>query len=66
MSQIQPLPYWQVNVPEQFWQAKCPGFLCNISSKLRDSLMTADAEYERISWTKAQSFIGLALSKLTC
>ncbi|KAL9115962.1 MAG: hypothetical protein Q9227_000330 [Pyrenula ochraceoflavens] len=48
------LPYWLVNVPKDEWPANpwdCPHYLCNLSEKNIQVLLTPDAAFQRQTWS---------------
>jgi hypothetical protein len=49
-AEIEPLPYWLVNVPQEQWPAECPEWLRNLEPKAIEVLSTLDGAYEKHDW----------------
>ncbi|KAI4758034.1 hypothetical protein E4T52_09815 [Aureobasidium sp. EXF-3400] len=57
LSDQEPLPYWQVNVPADQRSAECPDFLKDANEKDQKILATPDSEFRRLSWPEVQELI---------
>jgi hypothetical protein len=49
-TEIESLPYWLVNVPQDQWPAECPEFLRNLNSNSIECLATPDKEFKKHDW----------------
>lgn len=49
--------YWNNNVPESRWTAKCPDFLLGISEKNVAILSGSQAEYQVVTWPECQALV---------
>ncbi|XXG93885.1 hypothetical protein Hte_000134 [Hypoxylon texense] len=52
-----PLPYWQVNVPESERTEQCPEFLASLSVKDIGIISTPDSEYHVLTWPEVQNIV---------
>lgn len=52
-----PLPYWQVNVPPEDREEKCPEFLRDVSNKDVGIIGTPNEEYRVQTWQEVVGFI---------
>ncbi|KAI0160306.1 hypothetical protein GGR57DRAFT_415435 [Xylariaceae sp. FL1272] len=52
-----PLPYWQINVPEDQRQEECPEFLGQLSAKDRGIISTPDIDYHVNTWPEVQKLV---------
>jgi hypothetical protein len=57
MGSVDPLPYWQVNVPEGERTAECPEFLRELSEKDRGIIGTRDVEFRVLTWAEVRRII---------
>lgn len=57
MGSTDPLPYWQVNVPEPLREADCPPFLANLSPKDLRIISTPDSENHILTWPEGCQII---------
>ena len=57
LSDLETLPYWQVNVPADQRSAECPDFLKDANEKDQKILATPDTEFRRLSWPEVQELI---------
>lgn len=53
----EPLPYWQVNIPPEEREEKCPEFLHNISAKDVGIIGTRDQDYRVQTWDEVVDII---------
>ncbi|KAI3400455.1 hypothetical protein diail_3076 [Diaporthe ilicicola] len=51
------LPYWQVNIPSEDHEEKCPEFLRNISAKDIEIIGTPDEDYHVQTWQQVVDII---------
>jgi len=51
---VKPLPYWQVNVPEDMRVEECPEYLRNLKARDQKIISTPDAEYQTMTWEDVQ------------
>ncbi|KAI4740693.1 hypothetical protein E4T50_08884 [Aureobasidium sp. EXF-12298] len=57
LSDLETLPYWQVNVSADQRSAECPDFLKDANEKDQKILATPDSEFRRLSWPEVQELI---------
>jgi len=53
------LPYWNVNVPQEYWTTNCPPSLQDLSAKDENIIATPDSEYHRATWDEVKACIAL-------
>ncbi|KAK2611240.1 hypothetical protein N8I77_004601 [Diaporthe amygdali] len=56
-SYSDPLPYWQVNIPPEDREEKCPEFLRDVSNKDVGIIGTPNEEYRVQTWQEVVGFI---------
>lgn len=57
LAEASTLPFWQVNVPPEEREEKCPPYLLSAHGKDLEILGTPDSEYQRMTWPELQRHI---------
>jgi len=56
-AEIETLPYWLVNVPQEQWPAECPEWLHNLEPRAIEVLSTLDGAYKKHDWEMVKETI---------
>jgi hypothetical protein len=56
-AEIETLPYWLVNVPQEQWPAECPEWLRNLEPRAIEVLSTLDGAYKKHDWEMVKETI---------